>query len=215
MTYSLVFDVSERVPDVLLAIPAGAALAATAIILLHVRWRRAMRRLSGSWLAMSSLPWVAFQLHNVSGPNGLAFAAVGAILAAGFGAYVLLWGYERDVGMWGGEVAVGSLALAAAGIALAVATVLAASQSPALALREQLDEGRASVVQGPVQDHLNSNWSYECFSVSGHRFCYDNSSGSPGFHQTHNNGGPIHDGLDVRVTYIGDEIVRLEIADSQ
>lgn len=52
---------------------------------------------------------------------------------------------------------------------------------------------------------------YERFEVGGVQFSYSNSLSSPGFHKTRAFGGPIRDGLLVRVRYIDGAIVRLEI----
>jgi len=52
----------------------------------------------------------------------------------------------------------------------------------------------------------------ECFSVHLHRFCYSDYVAVPGFRNTASHGGPIRPGIDVRVTYLGAAILRLEIA---
>ncbi|HEY9128046.1 MAG TPA: hypothetical protein VIM62_13015 [Acidobacteriaceae bacterium] len=56
----------------------------------------------------------------------------------------------------------------------------------------------------------------ECFSVQTNRFCYSDYMASPGFRNTASHGGPIHEGLPVRVAFIptrqGNLILKLEIA---
>lgn len=78
-----------------------------------------------------------------------------------------------------------------------------------------LEQGRASVVQGrvsrfkpmPVTGHA-----MEYFCVESHCFTYADAVESIGFHNTSSHGGPIKPDLPVRVTYIGNTIVRLEVA---
>ena len=89
-------------------------------------------------------------------------------------------------------------------------------------LANQLAAGQATVVTGTVEDFTASGQGWnggpkgpECFSLPGHRYCYDFNPISVGFNWTNVNGGPIHNGLHVRVSSIGDVIVRLEIADGQ
>ena len=86
-------------------------------------------------------------------------------------------------------------------------------QWSAVSLSRRLETGDTTVVSGTVENAGGGNWSYECFSVAGHKYCYDDSPASIGFHQTAANGGPIHDGVQVRVTSIGDVVVRLDIGD--
>jgi len=74
-----------------------------------------------------------------------------------------------------------------------------------------LREGRYHVVEGPVTD-FESGLKRESFSVQGQRFSYSDGVMIPGFHQTARSGGPIHEGLRVRIAYAGDMILRLEVA---
>lgn len=77
-----------------------------------------------------------------------------------------------------------------------------------------LSNGRYEVVEGPVTNFVpmpSEGGSLESFVVGGRRFSYKDSA-APGFHTTARHGGPIREGLYVRVTYSGDLILRLEIA---
>ena len=58
----------------------------------------------------------------------------------------------------------------------------------------------------PTQAHQE-----ECFSVEDRIFCYSDSVITSGFNQTSIHGGPIHEGLPVRIEYVGDTILRLEV----
>jgi hypothetical protein len=74
-----------------------------------------------------------------------------------------------------------------------------------------------AVVEGRVTDFVASPASglsqkEESFVVDGRRFTYQGYNVSSGFHQVASQGGPIHEGLYVRITYTGPQILRLEIA---
>ena len=78
-----------------------------------------------------------------------------------------------------------------------------------------MNEGNVSMVSGritnfdpmPTGGHRD-----ESFRVNGERFSYSDYSVSPGFKKTAVHGGPLREGLFVRVTHINGVIVRLEIA---
>ena len=55
----------------------------------------------------------------------------------------------------------------------------------------------------------------ECFSVQNQRFCYSDYMITPGFHNATSHGGPIHEGLPVRIAYQDGNILRLEIPQDQ
>jgi hypothetical protein len=68
-------------------------------------------------------------------------------------------------------------------------------------------EGRVSNFRPmPYEGHQD-----ECFSVQSQTFCYSYFEVTAGFNNSASHGGPIHDGLPVRVSYIGNKIVRLEV----
>jgi len=51
----------------------------------------------------------------------------------------------------------------------------------------------------------------ECFSVGATRFCYSDYRITPEFNQTASHGGPIREGLPVRITHHNGRILRLQI----
>jgi hypothetical protein len=79
-----------------------------------------------------------------------------------------------------------------------------------------LDTGKYSVVEGPVTQFVPMPYtghSEESFVVDGKRFSYSDFIVTSGFHNAASHGGPIRAGLYVRVSYIGNVILRLEIAE--
>ncbi len=78
--------------------------------------------------------------------------------------------------------------------------------------------GEYQVVEGVVTNfHPMPYEGYqdECFSVQDKRFCYSDYMVTPGFHNATSHGGPIRSGLPVRIAYIGNMIVRLDIPKDQ
>jgi hypothetical protein len=78
-----------------------------------------------------------------------------------------------------------------------------------------LREGRYSVVEGPVTDFVPMPYeghAQESFTVNGHRFSYSDYIMTAGFRKTASHGGPIREGLYVRISYSGNLILRLEVA---
>jgi hypothetical protein len=70
------------------------------------------------------------------------------------------------------------------------------------------------LVEGPVEAFNPMPWGGhhdECFSVQRVRFCYSDYGPTPGFNNTSSHGGPIRAGLPVRVSYLGNSILRLDI----
>lgn len=71
-----------------------------------------------------------------------------------------------------------------------------------------------STVEGVVTDFQPMPYEGhrdECFSVQEQRFCYSDYELTPGFHRSASHGGPIHEGLPVRITYRDGMILRLQI----
>lgn len=83
-----------------------------------------------------------------------------------------------------------------------------------LSLRSAYRKGQFSVVEGrvtnfhpmPYEGHQE-----ECFTVQAETFCYSDYVITGGFNNATSHGGPIREGLPVRVSYIGNTIVRLEV----
>src|SRR5207248_7846397 len=78
----------------------------------------------------------------------------------------------------------------------------------------RIQTGTTGTVKGPVVDYVpytpGKNHE-ESFTVGRMCFSYDPNAIDAGFRQARTTGSPIHDGLEVRATYVEDTIVRLEI----
>lgn len=98
------------------------------------------------------------------------------------------------------------------------AVAFAGTLSQYLSLKHAYDDGRASVVEGEVHNFRPMPYSGhadESFEVNGVHFRYSDYNVTAGFNNTASHGGPVRDGLPVRITYLGNAILRLEIrADS-
>jgi len=77
--------------------------------------------------------------------------------------------------------------------------------------------GKCEIVEGmvtqfhpmPAREHDS-----ESFVVAGKRFHYSDYSMTAGFHQSIQHGGPIREGLKVRIHHLGNDIAKLEIDDT-
>lgn len=70
--------------------------------------------------------------------------------------------------------------------------------------------GKYSIVEGQVEK-LDYNGKYESFSINGVSFRYSESSVTPGFNNTN---GPIREGLDLRISYIKNTILKIEVLEA-
>lgn len=78
-----------------------------------------------------------------------------------------------------------------------------------------LDSGQFEVVEGRVENFKPMPWqghSDETFDVNGVRFAYSDYQVSAGFNRYSSHGGPIKEGLPVRIAYKNGEILRLEVS---
>ena len=83
-----------------------------------------------------------------------------------------------------------------------------------LALHSAYRNSHFSVVEGRVTDFRPMPYqghSLECFSVQAQTFCYSDYAVTAGFNNSASHGGPIREGLPVRVSYVGKTIIRLEV----
>jgi hypothetical protein len=74
--------------------------------------------------------------------------------------------------------------------------------------------GQYSVVEGIVEDFRpmpHEGCECECFRVKAVTFCYSDEVVSAGFNQSASHGGPIRDGLPVRIAHRDNQILKLEI----
>jgi hypothetical protein len=77
-----------------------------------------------------------------------------------------------------------------------------------------MENNRAQVVEGAVAEFkpmAYSGHSMESFVVQGVRFAYSDYIITAGFNTTTSHGGPIREGLPVKIWYSGGEILRLDI----
>jgi len=76
------------------------------------------------------------------------------------------------------------------------------------------EEGRVEVVEGTVRDFIPMPYAghaMERFCIQSKCFEYSDYDVTSGFNNTSSHGGPIREGLPVRVTFVGGTIVKLEV----
>jgi len=205
-----VFDVSERIPNVVIGWLALVMLGAFVITLLVPGWRAWL--LSRWWL----LPMVAGPMFVVVSVRelglwvlvwGIAFVAICA--ASELRGTRLRWSPR----LGGSEAPAGFVGLISGLVLLAGAAFGGVSQTGAVSLWRQLEAGQGVVLIGPVQDYVEvaPAGNNDCFSVENRRFCLSNWVMTPGFRETRFSGTPLSDGEIVRLSVIGEAIVRVEV----
>lgn len=78
-----------------------------------------------------------------------------------------------------------------------------------------IEHGTNKVVEGTIENFHPmpaSGHDVESFTVGGKFFSFSGYGGTPGFHHCQAFGGPLRQGLRVRISYVGDDIVKLEIS---
>jgi hypothetical protein len=76
------------------------------------------------------------------------------------------------------------------------------------------NHNKFEVVEGTVKQFVPmpvNGHSEESFVVNGKKFAYSDFEVTGGFNNTSSHGGPIHEGLKVRIAYTGDDIIHLEV----
>jgi len=83
-----------------------------------------------------------------------------------------------------------------------------------------LDSGRYDVVEGPVKDSHpmpDDGSSSESFSIAGRTFSYSDEEPTLTtvcFNQTSSHGGPIHDSMWLRVKFVDNCIIEIQVVDA-
>ena len=149
---------------------------------------------------------------------GLIFVAVGVIVIL-FGPHLNPWSSWKQKGL---RFAVKPQYVGWFFVIFASSWTLLAFASTYSSYRESRDayqRGRYSVVEGFVEDFHPMPYAghqLECFKVQKERFCYSDYVVSPTFNQSVSHGGPMREGLPVRIAYYEDDnfnghILRLEV----
>jgi len=204
LTYRLVFDITQRIPEI--AVGVAAAIVLIGVIAAGL-WAfgdliRAWRVIAVASIAVAIAEAILEQSRSALFPLGFAVVAVAVDVFRDRIEALARWNVPRGAPT---TMVCVYLLLWTAGSGL--------GRFGAIDLATQLDRGRADVLEGRVTEFSEVALKSECFTVDGRRFCYADSVISPGFSRTRVYGGPINPGLPVRVTAIGDTIVRLEIAE--
>jgi hypothetical protein len=93
--------------------------------------------------------------------------------------------------------------------------VFTATGRESRAVQKALRDGSAAVVEGRVEGFIPMPYgghALEHFTVCGVPFSYSDYIVTEGFNRTSSHGGPMREGLWVRITYVGEIIARLELA---
>lgn len=209
MTYAVVFDVSERLPQLVVGVAAAVIL--VFLILLGIvntdrlleRWRIVL----GVGAAFAGLQFLLAHTWAFAIATGVGAGVIYALESAGLPEADPNWHetpYGRRVPRGGGAVIAGTFGLI-------YAVFVGLPMYAAVDLERQLLAGEATVVEGPVM--IEAGGKQECLVVDARRFCYSNATVQPGYNRVRTIlGGPFDTGDQVRLSVIDDQIVRIEVA---
>jgi hypothetical protein len=204
MAYHVIFDVADRIPDIALGAVALVLFAGVGLVAL-VDLDAVLAR----WPVLLTAGASLVALEAVVNRSLLLLVFSGFPFAMGVGSEL----YHRRVPS--GAAAQGTACRRHRDDAGVVPARLAMSfglpMISAVGLSRQLADGEVVVVEGPVRIDLEVFGKNECISVAGRSFCYSDSNVTAGFNRTRALGGPMRNGLQVRISSIGDTIVRVEV----
>jgi hypothetical protein len=204
MTYRVVFDVSQQIPEIAVGISAAVLLF---VVIAVAMWT--FLQLGRTWrlIAVASLALGLTELV-LGGSRSFLLPIVIGLAGTGIEAFRGVLDEYNEF-----TAPPGSIAVIACGIMLLLTVQTGTAKYAAIELTSRLNSGQAEVVEGEVTDFREVPMRQECFTVEDRQFCYSDSTYVDGFNRTHAFGGPVAPGLLVRVSAIGDTIVRLEIAE--
>lgn len=207
MQYALVFDVADRVPEIALG---TAALVAFVLVVAAGLW--AFDDLIRAWPFTAA---AAITIGVLQALNAHALASSVMFLAVPSVAAIAEVVRSRVRSLDPSLVPRGGVATMFATFLLMFDAFSGLGKLGAVGLSNQLRAGDADQIEGTVSAFFEVyGGKNECFSIGERRFCYSDYVVTPGFNRTRALGGPISPGLQVRLSAIGDTIVRLEVAGS-
>lgn len=203
MTYDVVFDVSQRIPQLGVGIVAAAALALVGAIamfridLVLARWPIIVGVGGGllilQWLIVDAWP----------------YAVAATILLT---VVVVLSQSDAIKEAPPGPLPRGSRRTMLGTILLVLVAFFGLPMVSAIDLARRLDAGETTVLQGPIS--FQSFGKTECLTVDHSKYCYSEAEVTPGYNRRQYLVGAIADNTQVRISVIDDLIVRLEVAAS-
>jgi hypothetical protein len=210
VTYTVVFDVSERLPQLALGVVAAVLvviLAAGAVWLrggLLPRWPLVL----GIGAGVLAAQFLLGQLWAFA----LAVAVVvGVIIALELAGRPEDHDWQHVQARASRRMPYGQGGLLAGILALGIAAFLGLPMVGAIDLERRLIAGEATVVDGPVM--IEAGGKQECLVVDAQRFCYAPAEVQPGYNRVQTIlGGPFGTGDQVRLSILDDQIVRIEVA---
>jgi uncharacterized membrane protein len=210
MTYQVLFDVSQRLPQ--LAIGVAAAVALMGVVAF------------GFWDSDATLERWPLVLILGATCVGLQWLIVGQwpFLLAGAVVVTIVVVLERAGRESSGqeqvrpertvrahEVIPGAATFMVGFFLLVLGAFQGLPMVQAIDLDRRLLAGEATIVEGTVT--VESLGKSECLVVERQQFCYSESTISPGYNRQRYINGPLETGLHVRLSVIDDQIVRLEV----
>lgn len=201
MAYQVIFDVSQRLPQLAIGIVAAIVLAVVIA--------------AGLWDGDAVIERWAVVLGVGAGTVALQLLIGGSwpYLIGGAVIVVIVLALDRaghDGTGRAGRMPPGAPAFVLGFFALVFAALTGLAMIPAIDLNRRLVGGEALIVEGPVT--VESFVKTECLAVANRRFCYGEGVISPGYNRRQYLVGGLQSGSHVRLSIIDDLIVRLEVA---